>query len=180
MLYHWATLPGMESSNYRMSSTHGSHFFTLNQVLTSTKAQGEDLEWFSMSWSKFNLTSPWRPLAIPKEKERFPRRVMTKIWYETAVNIRWIWDWNFALIWKKSPCSTRLNLSQLKKNFINSEFQYLHFMCKQFRAMKVRHLYCNYEWVKRNFGRHVYAQFRIVGRIWTCAGKSQQISSLSP
>ena len=100
MLYHWATPPGMESSNYRMSSTHGSHFFTLNQILTSTKAQGEDLEWFRMSWSKLNLTTPWRPLAIPKEKERFPRRVMTKIWYETAVNIRWIWDQNFALIGK--------------------------------------------------------------------------------
>ena len=92
MLCHWATLLGMESSNYRMSSTHGSHFFTMNQVLTSIKAQGEDLEWFRMSSSKFNLTTPWRPLAIPKEKERFPRRVMTKIWYETAVNIRWIWD----------------------------------------------------------------------------------------
>ena len=33
MLYHWGTLPGMESSNYPMSSTHDSHFFTLNQVL---------------------------------------------------------------------------------------------------------------------------------------------------
>ena len=87
MLYHWATLPGKESSNYLMSSTHDSHFLTLNQVLTSTKAQGEDLEWFTMSSSIFNLTTPWRPLAISKEKEWFPRRLMTKIWYETTLLI---------------------------------------------------------------------------------------------
>ena len=34
------------------------HFHSWNQVLTGTKLQGEDLEWFRMSSSKFNLTTP--------------------------------------------------------------------------------------------------------------------------
>ena len=32
---------------------------------------------------------------------------------------------------KKSPCSTRLKLSKLKKDFINREFQHVHLRCKQ-------------------------------------------------